>query len=73
MKEKSHEDVGQLLRQARTLLVLCAFMLVASSLFDPPASTIGIVLNVLSLVVLAVVVIRLHTAGSQSNSSSSNP
>jgi Ca2+/Na+ antiporter len=62
-----------ILRQTRTLLILTVLMCFSSNIIDPPFSTFGGVLNLLTLVVLVFVVLRIQRSISESKSSSSNP
>ena len=70
MKDDGSENVIHILHQSRTLLILTVMMLMLSIIIDPPFSTIGIVLVVLSLIVLVFVTFRIHRSVSGSKSSS---
>ncbi len=54
------ENILQLLRQTRTLLVLTVLMVFALDLIDPPYSSFGVLLNILVIVVLVFTLFRIH-------------
>ena len=73
MNTAAEESTGHLLRQVRTLLALTALMVLASTVIDPPYSTIGMTLNAVSVVVLIFVVWRIQSIISRPNSPISDP
>ena len=70
MKEHGSDSANQILRQTRVMLILAVLMCVSSNIIDPPFSTFGVVLNLLTLVVLLFVIFRIHRSVSESKSSS---
>lgn len=72
MKENVSDSANHILRQTRVMLILAALMCLSSNVIDPPFSTFGVVLNLLTLVVLIVVIFRIHRSVSESKSSSLN-
>ncbi len=69
MNENGSEGAISLLRQTRVMLILALLMCISSGVMDPPFSTFGVILNLLTAVVLVFVIFRVHRFISESKSS----
>lgn len=73
MREGKDDNTMHVLLQTRTMLILSVLMLISSNILDPPFSTFGGILNLLTLVVLVFVILRIRRSISELKSSTSNP